>query len=442
MKKTKTKDILIFLFFLSLASLSKYNTFSYAFFWDELGVDIPSAIWSLDNNLSPFMGEKAMGHPPISYLILAIFFKILGISIFSARLAVLLATTMALFYIFKIGEHMYDTKLGITAAITSFFIPIFFSQSGLAMSTTFMIPFAMATIFYFFKKDTYRFIISAALLVLTRELGIILVIVLTATWIINHRPNLRTIAALSIPMAVFAVWVMLNKYMFGWFIYVPTAVTISPNLINSLLSRLLEFFSQYKVLLLLPFLFLKKFRPEEKVLCHIIILYIVFHSSITFLPRYFTFIYPLLVTVSLGTLYTHSKKYAIPFAIVISMVFIFSWSGERTIPPGWMLETNMEYADVIKTHSMAAKFIEQNYQDKKVLTCWPMSSELSDPNMGYISSPVDIVEMQNFNEGFDIIYLSRQSNCYGLLQNIDPKTIEKIAAYELNGKSAEVYKKI
>ncbi|MCM2325158.1 MAG: glycosyltransferase family 39 protein [Candidatus Woesearchaeota archaeon] len=442
MKQTKTKDILVFLFLLSFVFLLKYDTFNYPFFWDELGVDIPSAIWSYDNHLSPFIGEKAMGHPPVSYIILAIFFKIFGISIFSARLAVLLATAAALFYIFKIGEHIYDTKLGMAAAITSFLIPIFFSQSGLAMSTTFMIPFAFITIYYFLKKNILIYSISATLLIMTRELGVLLVFLLTSLWIFQRKANIKTLAVLSIPLVVFIIWTLLNKYLFGWYIYIPTAVRISSSFLFDFRSRIFDFFSQYRILLLIPFIFIKQFKPEEKTLYYILMSYVLFHSFFTFLPRYFTFLYPLLVIISFGIIYSYSKKIAIPFFLILSILFIFSWNGQRSIPPGWMLETNMEYADIAKTHAHAARFIEQNYPDKRVLTCWPMSSELSDPNMGYVSSAIDIVEMQNMDEGFDIVYFSRQSNCYNLFDNMDATKLEKAATFESNGKSADVYKKI
>jgi hypothetical protein len=66
-------------------------------------------------------------------------------------------------------------------------------------------------------------------------------------------------------------------------------------------------------------------------------------------------------------------------------------------PYGFAFEDNLAYRDYIRMHIDAESFVEARYPMARVLTAWPASDEITRPYLGYLSRPMQVVEIDDFS---------------------------------------------
>jgi hypothetical protein len=71
-----------------------------------------------------------------------------------------------------------------------------------------------------------------------------------------------------------------------------------------------------------------------------------------------------------------------------------SWNPPYPFP----YENNLAFTEFVRLHQTAAEYIEQNYPDTEVATAWPLSAELSKPELGYVKTPHTVRELRDFTE--------------------------------------------
>ena len=67
-------------------------------------------------------------------------------------------------------------------------------------------------------------------------------------------------------------------------------------------------------------------------------------------------------------------------------------------PPFWPYphENNLAMVDLVRLHQQAASFVEDNFPGKRIVTAWPLSAALHEPEMGYVSVPLHTVGVEDF----------------------------------------------
>jgi hypothetical protein len=134
--------------------------------------------------------------------------------------------------------------------------------------------------------------------------------------------------------------------------------------------------------------------------------------------------------------------------IILITISLTGWYGHRDIKSdgsGALLESNLEYLDLISTHKSAAGFIEENYPRSIVITGWPQQAELEDPLMGYVNIPVKGVYFSDsrgkLGPGIDLVYYSDQSHdAFKMREFMRGLNLKIVAFYERNNKFVAVYK--
>ncbi|MBN1793964.1 MAG: glycosyltransferase family 39 protein [Candidatus Omnitrophica bacterium] len=179
-----------------------------------------------------------------------------------------------------------------------------------------------------------------------------------------------------------------------------------------------------------------------------------FHIEL--LPRYVLIAYPFYYLVGAYSLVVlfEKRKYVIPVATALfTALLITNWYGLYNTPhmletpnSGPVLESNMEYLDVVKTHAAACNFIEKYYPQSTVYTNWPQAYELTRPEMGYVTRPLHVVDADTIGEDYkkkiDLIYFSYQSSYHSLRMRkliTEELNTRLVRSFRSNGKSAEVY---
>ncbi len=170
------KKFLIFIFFLVLTfSLTSYSL-KLPQHWDALFTIIPSAIYALENNFSPFSPYN-LGHPPFLAVSLAFLYYLFGYSLLVTHLYIIFLAFLSIFFTYLIAEHLTkNTHIGLITALLFLFSPIFVGQSGIVTLATPFTTFSLMSIYFFLKNKYILFLITSFILSYTVESGVILLV--------------------------------------------------------------------------------------------------------------------------------------------------------------------------------------------------------------------------------------------------------------------------
>jgi 4-amino-4-deoxy-L-arabinose transferase-like glycosyltransferase len=111
------------------------------------------------------------------------------------------------------------------------------------------------------------------------------------------------------------------------------------------------------------------------------------------LARYMLPVLPLVVLVSVSTLWRRVPLYALAVALVCGA---FAYRGVVNPPHSFPWEENLAYRDFILLHRDAARFLSEGHPRARVLTTWPATDELRNPDFGYLERPLEVFPVENF----------------------------------------------
>jgi hypothetical protein len=130
------------------------------------------------------------------------------------------------------------------------------------------------------------------------------------------------------------------------------------------------------------------------------------------LPRYLLPIYPPLVLIAVILIWRLPRLAARSIMVLAAGCFVWAWFLNPPYP--FPFEDNLAYADFIRLHEQAAQFLEAQPGNRRILTAWPASDELTRPQLGYVRRPLKVVALEGFGrqefynvspQPFDCLYL-------------------------------------
>ncbi len=112
------------------------------------------------------------------------------------------------------------------------------------------------------------------------------------------------------------------------------------------------------------------------------------------LARYMLTVIPLVILIAVSTLWRRFRGWLwlvglTCLAFVLALFF--------NPPYGFSPEDNLAYRDFVVMHEDAASFLEQRYPNARVLTAWPASGEITQPYLGYVKHPLQVVRIEDFS---------------------------------------------
>ena len=111
------------------------------------------------------------------------------------------------------------------------------------------------------------------------------------------------------------------------------------------------------------------------------------------LTRYLLPMYPLVLLLVVTNLYRR-VPYWHALAALSAAAFV---AGLFINPPyGFAPEDNLAYAHVIRMDMDGIAQLKHRYDGAAVLTAWPVSDELTKPELGYVKEPWDVCRIENF----------------------------------------------
>jgi hypothetical protein len=113
------------------------------------------------------------------------------------------------------------------------------------------------------------------------------------------------------------------------------------------------------------------------------------------LTRYLLPMYPLVLLVAVTTFYRRVPLWHL-IAVISAAAFV---AGLFVNPPyGFAPEDNLAYAHVVRLHLAGIAQLKKQFAGSTVLTAWPMSDELTKPELGYLKEPFAVYRLEDFSE--------------------------------------------
>ncbi len=435
---------LIFVLLFACVFLLHISLLRLPYFWDEAGYYVPAARDLLfSGSLIPH-STPSNAHPPLVMAWLALWWKVAGFSPLVTRTAMLMIAAFSLTGIFRLARRVANEEVAIASTICAMLYPVFFAQSSLAH-----VDLAAAGLIFwglseYVDRQHWKAAIWFSLAVLAKETAILAPLALfgweLVSWIrrfwVAQRlsaaikppasertlaPEVRKSAALLIPIIPLSLWYAYHYsqtgFIFGnpeFFRYNVQATMQPLRIFLALLLRLWQVFGYFSMYLLTLATILAMWLPPRRdddnnnedrprIAPHIqfaflavIATYVVAMAIVggAVLARYMLPVVPLVIIIGVSTLWRRASLWQ---GIVAIVVFAFV-AGLFVNPPyGFSIEDNLAYRDYIVLHQHAEQFLQARDPHARVLTAWPASEELTQPFLGYLPRPMQVVRMEDFS---------------------------------------------
>ncbi len=410
--------------------LTHFTLLRLPYYWDEAGYYIPAA-WDFfrTGSLIP-TSTLTNAHPPLPSIYLALCWKAAGFYPEVTREAVLLVATLALLGVWRLAMRLVGSaSVAFWTVLLTGLYPIWFAQSSLAQADIFAAACSLWGLNYALPRSGRKPWAAAlwfAAAALSKETSIAIPLTLVAINLVAGfrsggvvRTRLfREAAWLSSCVLPLAAWYAYHYaktgFLFGnpEFLRYNAEATLTPlRILAAFGHRILHLTAHMNlfvpVLMAAAALLLDPRRDaaghnrgsiDPLVLWRIFFLLLV--EALLFsvlggalLTRYLLPMYPLVLLLAVTTLYRRAP-YWHGLALLSAAAFI---AGLFVDPPyGFAPEDNLAYAHVIRMHQAGIAELKKLAPAATVLTAWPMSDELTKPELGYVKQPWEVCAIDDF----------------------------------------------
>ncbi|MGD0158206.1 MAG: glycosyltransferase [Terracidiphilus sp.] len=410
---------------------SHFTLLRLPYYWDEAGYYIPAA-WDLfrTGSLIPTT-TLSNAHPPLPSIYLALWWKVSGYYPEVTREAVLMVAALGLLAVWRLAMRVVGVAaVAFWTVLLTGIYPIWFAQSSLAQADIFAAACSMWGLVYALPARG-RVAWAAALwfsaAALCKETAIVIPLTLAAVAIAEGhrlgkpaRPKLwREAAWLSACVVPLAGWYAYHYAKTGFLFGNPEYLRYNAEATLTPLRILAAFGHRAVHLTMHMNLFVPVgiafaallLNPRPDAVGHtraalapaamLRIFLLLLANAVLFsvlggalLTRYLLPMYPLVLLVAVTTFYRR-VPYWHGVALLSAAAFLV---GLFINPPyGFAPEDNLAYARVVRMHQAGIAELAKLYPGATVLTAWPVSDELTHPELGYVKQPWDVVAIDDFS---------------------------------------------
>jgi hypothetical protein len=464
--------------------LSHFTLLRLPYYWDEAGYYIPAA-WDFfrTGSLIP-TSTLSNAHPPLPSIYLALCWKAAGFYPEVTREAVLLVATLGLLAVWRLAMRLVGVpSVAFWTVLLTGLYPIWFAQSSLAHADIFAAACSLWGLVYALPNRS-RTPWAAALwfsaAALSKETAIVIPLTLAVvnlavgfrsgrpvrgrlstprTKTCPREPGLwREAAWLSSCVVPLAAWYAYHYaktgFLFGnpeFLRYNAEATLVPLRILAAFGHRILHLTAHmnlfvpvlmaFAALLLSPRTQGEGYeRASLDPLVLLRIFFVLLANAALFsvlggalLTRYLLPMYPLVLLLAVYTLYRR-VPYWYGLTLLAAVAFV---AGLFVNPPyGFAPEDNLAYAHVIRMHQAGIAQLRKLYPDATVLTAWPMSDELTQPELGYVKKPWDVFAIDDFAAG-EIARAAAEPEKYSVALVFSTKYDPPLALPSLSGEGLD-----
>jgi hypothetical protein len=380
------------------------------FYWDELGQFVPASLDLFQLGRWIPVTTVPNIHPPGLMAYLAAFWHLTGYSILATRLAMLILASGGAFFAFLLAIVLARGTAGFPAFTALMFLclaPLFFAQAMMVQLDMPAMVLTCLALLLFLQDHLRRSALVCVALVLVKETGIAAPMVF-GFWLLLER-RWKEALLFTAPLLPLGIWLIaLHKATGNWagndsFAAYNAVYSLNPmRFLLALLRRLYYLFigsGHFVGTVALVWALSKTglFRSRGWRICalfaalHVLIVSL-FGGAV--LERYLLPVLPLLYisfAVALSALSTRWRLAGVLtiFPLLIAANFI------NPIYP-FPFENNLAYITFVSLNQRAADFVENSYPGGVIATTFPMAGALRRPAFGYVSRPLKVREIDNF----------------------------------------------
>jgi 4-amino-4-deoxy-L-arabinose transferase-like glycosyltransferase len=427
-------NLVLFPLFFAAVALSHLTLLKLPYYWDEAGYYIPAALDFYRHGwLIPHFTNA---HPPLPNILLGTLWHVTGYNILSTRLLVCAFAAVGLLAVFRLTQNLFGAPAAIAVVALTACYPIWFAQSTLAHADIFAAAFTLCAFAIYFRPDktchpersegpascpSRKHLILLATLftlaALSKETAIVQPATLAALELyrlLRKRPaSPARLAALSFPVLPLAVWFAWHRFRTGFTFgnpeylrYNATANFTLPHFLSSVVHRGQHLLWQRNIWL--PILFTlaclllprrnRSMGPAAWPLTPIFLLIVANWLAFSvlggaLLTRYLLPVYPLILLLCVAVWLERARWWPLLAALTAAAFISALWIDP---PTQFAPEDNLTYRDLIVVHQQAVAYIDERYPGATVLTAWPASMELFNPELGYSDRSIKVFPVENF----------------------------------------------
>lgn len=412
--------------------LTHFTLLRLPYYWDEAGYYIPAA-WDFFRTGSLIPSTTlSNAHPPLPSVYLALWWKASGYFPEVTREAVLMVAAVGLLAVWRLANRVTGSAaVAFWTVLLTGLYPIWFAQSSLAHADIFAAACTLWGLVFALPETKRKPSVAAAWFVaaaLSKETAIVIPLALAGyrAWeAIRTKDALRSallresawLASCALPLAAWYGWHYAKTgFLFGnpEFLRYNAETTLTPlRVLAAFAHRLLHLFGHMNmfvpVLLTAAALMLaprrdrggRELPPFNPAVRNGIFLLLAVNAAEfsvlggALLCRYLLPMFPLVLLLAVATMQRRVRWWP-ALALLSAVAFV---AGLFVNPPyGFAPEDNLTYAHVIRMHQAAIAQLNRQYPGATVLSAWPVTDELSKPELGYVRHPWDVFAIDDFSD--------------------------------------------
>jgi len=411
---------------------SHFSLLRLPYYWDEAGYYIPAA-WDFfrTGSLIPTT-TLSNAHPPLPSLYLALWWKLSGFFPEVTREAVLIIASFGLLAVWRLAHRLSGSgAVAFWTVLLTAIYPVWFAQSTLAQADIFAATFSLWGLVYSLPDDNRRPALAALFFtaaVLSKETAIVIpatLAIIAAVEAFRSKQSDRSglwkesawLLSCALPLMAWYAWHYVKTgFAFGnpEFLRYNAEANFAPiRFLAAFGHRLLHLTAHMNMfvpaLLTIAALMLnprldregnERPRISNRALWRIF--FVLLANALLFsilggalLTRYLLPMYPLILLIAVST-FSHRVPYWPSLAVFSAAAFI---AGLFINPPyRFAPEDNLEYARVIRLHMAGIAQLNKHFPGSTVLSAWPVTDELSKPELGYVKTSYQVFRIEDFTE--------------------------------------------
>ncbi len=388
--------------------------------WDELGYFIPAAHDLYASGAWIPRSTLPNVHPPLVMAYLAGIWKIFGFTIAATRVAMLAIAAATLGVAFLLARRLAGDGAAVAATAMLLVSPPFMAQSMLAHLDLTAALWALLTVYWYTEGRLVWCATAATALALTKETGLIVPLALA---LLSRRPSL-----LLPPVAALGGWLLVLRANTGhWLGSATFAAYNVGEALNPWRIPLVVFRRLYQlgfanfhwvasgVILLAIFRYGALRDRRWRAVGGVIAAYVILHSVLggAILVRYMLPAMALFyVTAGAALQALRPRLRQMAFVVLLLGLAASNWWNP---PYSFGYEDNLAVVDFVRLQQQAASWLSEHARGRAVTTAWPLGDALSNPLCGYVTQPVRVNPVENFQRP--------------AWEALDPSSVEIVALY-------------
>lgn len=381
----------------------------FPFHWDELGQFAPASLDLYQDGSLVAHSTLPNVHPPGVMAIVALTWHIFGVSVASARAAMLLVASAGLLFSFLLAIRLCRGTVGAPAFAAVFFLmvsPIFFSQSEMILLDMPAMTFTALALLLFLDERYIACAAACTALVLMKETSVTTPIVFGA-WLLFRDKKIREALYFVVPALALGAWLVLLHAKTGHWLgndqFARENVNDSLTFLHIVLgfgSRLyFLFFADGRfigsIALFAGFRVLRGRDWKIAGMVGVAQVVIVTVLGSAMLERYLIPVLPILYAAMAAatSVYPASWRWVSNTAMVALLFAGWFWNP----PYPFSYENNLAWTDFVALQKDAANYLEVNAPDKRIASSWPFTGAIQHPYLGYVEKPLKSVELPGFH---------------------------------------------